>query len=192
MPIVSGIPDSLNCSPDSKAKDSGKNFPNSGIRRGRGQPLPQGAFPWLWSEGKPGDEVEGGGILTFFAWKGRACCRWEGGGGMGERVGSLIEDLRYIHLFLTVGVQVPMRGDLIEMMWVIYLNLCIPRPHFSRKTWNDIPFYLYFSSFLFFNVLPRSTSSWSTTRLYVHTIPESFRAGTRTITNGASIHTLES
>ena len=35
---------------------------------------------------------------------------------MGERVGSLIEDLRYSHLFLTVGVQVPMRGDLIEMM----------------------------------------------------------------------------
>ena len=177
----------------SKIPDSrGKNFPNSGIRRGRGQPRPQGAFPWLWSEGKSGDEVEGGGILTFFAWKGRACCRWEGEGGMGERVGSLIEDLRYIHLFLAVGVQVPMRGDLIEMMWVIYLNLCIPRPQFSRKTWNDIPFYLYFSSFPFFNVLPRSTSSWSTTRLYVHAIPESFRAGTRTITNGASIHTLES
>ena len=35
---------------------------------------------------------------------------------MGERVGSLIEDLRYMHLFLAVGVQVPMRGDLIEMM----------------------------------------------------------------------------
>ena len=69
--------------------------------------------------------------------------------GRGEGVGSLIEDLRYIHLFLTAGVQVPMRGDLIEMMWVIYLNLCIPRPQFSRKNLSDIPFDLYFPNVLF-------------------------------------------
>ena len=53
IPIVCGFRIQKSKIPDSR----GKNFPHFGIRRGRGQPRPQGAFPWLWSQGKPEDEV---------------------------------------------------------------------------------------------------------------------------------------
>ena len=58
MPIVSGIPDSFSCVPDSKAQDSGfhkQNFPGFRIPQANISQIPESGFPYMGREsGTPG------------------------------------------------------------------------------------------------------------------------------------------